>query len=175
MSSDEDAVESTPESDGDSGDTVAERLEDVDVERVLTLALSVALVVALVGVLYVALTPGEGADRYTEFYVLGTDGNASDYPTNLTVGETGRLIVGITNHEQAVTTYTVRLQFGDRKVGQQTVTLANGQTWEREFSFTPETSGRRPLNILLYKGSNPGPSANPYRELQLMVNTTANG
>jgi len=38
-------------------------------------------------------------ETFTEFYILGPGGNASCYPTNLTVNETGGVILGLMNHE----------------------------------------------------------------------------
>ncbi len=38
-------------------------------------------------------------ERFTEFYILGLEGKADNYPDELTVGEEGRVILGIVNHE----------------------------------------------------------------------------
>ena len=37
---------------------------------------------------YVIITPKEG-EKFTEFYILGPNGTASDYPTELKVGKGG--------------------------------------------------------------------------------------
>ncbi|MEF8835657.1 MAG: DUF1616 domain-containing protein [Candidatus Thermoplasmatota archaeon] len=68
-----------------------------------------ALVIATVGLLiasgtlayHIATTPRTG-ERFTEFYVLGPEGEADDYPTNLTTGATGdpgHIILGTINRE----------------------------------------------------------------------------
>lgn len=65
-----------------------------------------ALVVATVGLLiasgglayHIATTPRTG-ERFTEYYVLGPDGMADNYPTNLTVNESGHVILGAINRE----------------------------------------------------------------------------
>ncbi|MFW6072110.1 MAG: DUF1616 domain-containing protein [Thermoplasmatota archaeon] len=65
-----------------------------------------ALVVATVGLLiasgglayHIATTPRTG-EQFTEFYVLGSDSMADDYPTNLTVNESGHVILGAINRE----------------------------------------------------------------------------
>lgn len=49
---------------------------------------------------YAVITPKEG-EKFTEFYVLDPNGKASDYPTNLKVGEEGEVIIGVVNHEYA--------------------------------------------------------------------------
>lgn len=148
---------------------------DERLERVLTWTLAVALLLSLGGVVYVAATPQVTTDPYTEFYVLGEGGNASGYPTNLSVGETGTVIVGITNHEHRELTYTVLLRLGNRTVSDRAITVGNERTAEQEFSFTPETTGRMRLQILLYRGTDPDVSADPYRRLRLWITVSENG
>lgn len=140
--------------------------------RALTWVLAIAVLASLVGVLYIAVTPQQTTDPYTEFYILGTDGNASNYPTNLSVGETGTLIVGISNHEHRTVTYTVLFRFENRTAASRTVTVNDDETWEDEVSFTPQSTGRKPLRILLYKGENADPSQDAYRSLRLWVNVS---
>lgn len=143
-----------------------------DRERIVTVVLALVVFVFLVGVAYIALTPQETTEPHTEFYVLGSAGEASGYPTNLTVGETGTVIVGITNREQRSVTYTVLLRLDDEPIESRTVTVDRGQTWEDRFSFAPESEGRKKLWILLYKGQSPDTTREPYRELWLSVNVT---
>lgn len=143
-----------------------------DRERSVTVVLALVVFVFLVGVAYIALTPQETTEPHTEFYVLGSAGEASGYPTNLTVGETGTVIVGITNREQRSVTYTVLLRLDDEPIESRTVTVDRGQTWEDRFSFAPESEGRKKLWILLYKGQSPDTTREPYRELWLSVNVT---
>ncbi len=45
------------------------------------------------------LVPPYDNEAYTEFYLLGPDGKAANYPTKLTIGEVGTVITGIVNHE----------------------------------------------------------------------------
>lgn len=141
-------------------------------ERVIWGVLALVVVISLVGVAYIALTPQATTDPYTEFYVLGPDGEASGYPTNLTVEETGTVIVGITNHEQESVTYTVLLRLDNETSASRVVTVDQGRTWENRFSFTPESEGEKKLRIVLYKGQSPDTTRKPYRELWLLVNVT---
>lgn len=133
-------------------DTADGILPDARGERILTVVLLCALLVALAGVVYVSVTPTQTADPYTEFYVVGPDGNASGYPTNLTVGESGSFVVGITNHEHAATDYAVVARLGDRQVGDRSVRVADGDAWEDTISFTAREPGEHRLRILLYEG-----------------------
>jgi uncharacterized membrane protein len=146
-----------------------------DTERKLTLALVLVLVVSVAGVVYVSMTAGEEAEPFTEFYVVGAEGNASEYPTQLTVGETRSVVVGISNHEHSDTEYTVVLVLGNRTVTTRSATVANGRTWESEFSVTPRSVGRTDLRILLYRGEAADRSEDAYRRLRLRVWVAENG
>lgn len=141
-----------------------------DFERALTWLLAFALVVSIVGVAYVATTPQETNGRpYTEFYVLNSEGNASNYPTNLSVGETGSLIVGISNHEDEPVTYTVALTLENRLVATRTVDVAEKRTWRGRFSFAARSPGDKRLQIVLYRGQDVDVSSKPYRSLRLWI------
>ena len=52
---------------------------------------------------YIIIKPKQNGS--TEFYLLGPGGKASDYPTNLTVGQNGSVIIGIVNHEYKTVNY----------------------------------------------------------------------
>jgi len=150
-------------------------LPDSRVERWVTVALLVVLLAAVGGVVYLAVAPPETTDPYTEFYVLGPDGNASGYPTDLTVGETGTFVVGLTNHEHGSEQYAVTATLDDRTVFDRTVTVENEATWETNVSFTPETPGEKRLRLSLYTGG--GTAGAPDQTLRLLVSVTpdANG
>jgi uncharacterized membrane protein len=131
--------------------------------------LALTFVASLIGVAYIATTPQETSESFTEFYALSPEGNASEYPTDLSVGETGTLSVGITNHEHEETVYTVLVVFENRTTATRTATVAAGRSWNGEFSFTPESAGRKKLRILLYRGGEAIPSQEAYRNLRLWV------
>lgn len=134
--------------------------------RTLTWGLAVVLVVAVAGTIYLAVNPPETTDPYTEFYILGPGGNASGYPTNLSVGETGMVIVGITNHEHVQTTYTLVLELDNATIDRRNATIADEATWEERVRFSVQEPGRQRLRFLLYKGANEG---EPYRHLRLWL------
>jgi uncharacterized membrane protein len=139
------------------------------IERAVTWVLVVALVASTAGVVYVAANPPPASEPYTEFYVLGPDGNASEYPTNLTVGETGTVIVGVSNHEHQDETYTVVMELENETVSEQQVQVNDGETRENELSFTAEEAGRQKLRLLLYKNG----AESPYRTLRLWLNVSS--
>ena len=142
-------------------------------ERAITGVLFVSLVLSLVGVGYVATIEPVEPESFTEFYILGPGGNATDYPTNLTVDETGSVIVGISNHENEDLTYTVLFELDNTTVATNAITVGDGETREELMSFTPESPGRQRLRILLYVGTEADTTTEPYRNLRLWVNVSA--
>ena len=139
---------------------------DLD-ERRLTLLLVGAIIVSTVGIVYFSATPNQRTDPYTEFYIEGEGGNASDYPQDLTVGEAGSLTVGIGNHEHRAMQYTLVMRLDDETIRTQTITVENDETWEGERSFSPSSSGRQRLQLLLYRGDTVPQNAEPYRTVYL--------
>jgi uncharacterized membrane protein len=137
--------------------------------------LSVVLVVAIAGVIgtlgYVVATPGAG-EKFTELYILGPDGKATDYPTELKVGEEGRVIVGIVNHEREEASYKVEVWIGGEKVklriggedrDEIMVELENGEEWREEVGFVPQKAGeKQKVEFVLYKDGEPYFEEPPY-------------
>ena len=116
-------------------------------------------------------TTAPPAERFTEFYLLGPGGMASDYPTNLTVGDTGTVLVGITNHEGEDITYLVHVWLNDTKIGDlDPITLTHEATSERAYTFTAtEVGARWKLEFVLYRGDRSA----VYRDLHLWVTVRA--
>ncbi len=125
--------------------------------------LSIILVVAILGALgvlsYFIVAPKVG-ERFTEFYILGLGGKATDYPKEIRVGEEGKVIVGIMNHEHEVVRYRVEVKIDgvkDNEVGP--VVLANEQRWEEVVTFTPDKAGdNQKVEFILYKNEEAEPS-----------------
>lgn len=138
----------------------------------LTLALAVVFLIGLSGVVYLAATPYEQTEPNTEFYVLGPDGAAEDYPSNLSVGEKGEFIVGVTNNEHEPMQYTavVEVEDGGQQFYEETLTLPDGETYEERVEVEFDSAGEYRLNIWLYEGADVG--GEPYRKLWLTVNVS---
>lgn len=143
-----------------------------DRERLLTAGLAVLLLVLLAGVAYVAVTPGATSDPYTEFYVLGENGSAAGYPTDIEVGETGHVLIGIANEENRDTTYTVVLSLDDEEIDRLTVTLENGESWEERAAVTPTSVGQQHFRVDLYRGASVDPDEEPYRQTGIWIDVS---
>ena len=148
--------------------------------------LSIALVISLVGATgvlsYFIANPTSG-EKFTEFYLLGIEGKTDGYPRDFIIsrGETvaviyaysnnitskkqentGRLIIGIVNHEQEQANYQVEIKIDGistniwmdgqwlDKIGP--ITLAHEEKWEQEIGFAPDHTGdNQKVEFILYK------------------------
>ncbi|WP_135605987.1 DUF1616 domain-containing protein [Methanococcoides sp. NM1] len=140
------------------------------IDRILTILLVISIVASIVTLAYVVVTPKEG-EKFTEFYILGPEGIADNYPTNLQFGQSGTVIIGIVNHEYADTEYSIKLMLenNSQMMGQDLhqIILQHNQTWEKEVTFTPASAGEdMKLQFLLYKDNNMTES---YRDLLLWI------
>ena len=138
------------------------------VNRVLTATLVIAFLGAIGMLGYVIATPQVG-ETFTEFYILGQEGKAAGYPTEIDLGEEARVIVGIINHEDKEFSYRVEAVISGNKAGEVgPLVLVDEQKWEGEVSFAPVTPGRnQKVEFLLYKKGEVEPCLKP---LHLWVN-----
>lgn len=131
-------------------------------DRVLAATLVIVILGALGALGYVIATPKVG-EKFTEFYILGEEGKAADYPRELKVGEEGKVIVGVINHEKEEVSYRVEVVIGGNKgteVGP--VLLVDEQKWEAEIGFVPVTPGEnQKVEFLLYKHGEIEPCLEP--------------
>ena len=139
--------------------------------------LSVGLVVAIVAALgclgYVITSPKQG-EKFTEFYILGLEGKAENYPQQVTVGEEARVILGIVNHEHQPTSYRVEIEISgvkDKEI--RTGILAHEEKWEQEIGFTPSEVGlNQKVEFWLYKDTEPQPCLEDPLHLYINVNSS---
>lgn len=82
--------------------------EENRLDKLLTLVLVISIFIAVIALVYVIITPKVG-EKFTEFYLLGPDGIADDYPKYLTSGENASVIIGVVNHEYIKVNYTVEI------------------------------------------------------------------
>ena len=130
-------------------------------DRALSAILAVSILAAVGTIAYVMVTPKTG-EKFTEFYILGLDGKAEGYPTELTVGEEGKLILGIVNHEQEEEIlYRVQILInGEENNTIGPLRLENDEKWEEETSFTPREAGDdQKVEFVLYKQEQQEPSS----------------
>lgn len=136
-------------------------------DKIIAVILAVAIVAALGTLGYVVATPKIG-EKYTEFYILGVDGKAENYPKELGAGQEGRVILGIVNHEQESTIYRAEIDIDGKKVNEiGAFSLSDKEKWEKQVTFVPDSVGlNQKVEFLLYKGA----SSEPSDTLHLWIN-----
>ncbi|HET8685221.1 MAG TPA: DUF1616 domain-containing protein, partial [Methanosarcina sp.] len=119
----------------------------------------------------------------TEFYILGPEGTAQNYPTDYIIGENGTVIVGVVNHEFKPVNYTMEVWLENKSLplpaDQKNIFLGNNETWEKAVTITPPFEGTNMnLRFLLYDKDKENmfgeDSDMPYRNLNLWINVSQN-
>jgi len=120
--------------------------------KTLTIVLAV-IILGTIGYFSYVITVPQGQEPFTEFYILGSEGKAHNYPKQLKVGEEVSLTLGIINQEKKTTSYHVEIRIaGATSNTLKPIVLERDEKFEQLVSFTPETSGdNQTVEFLLYK------------------------
>jgi len=163
------------------------------IDRFLSVVLALILIIAIITTVFVIVAPKEGGERFTEFYILGETQMATYYPTQIIPGQNYPMYVGVGNHENRNTTYTVetwllhtefdnvtnssRIITMDPK-DRLSFTLAHNQTLIIPYNLSVKETGYDRVEFLLFNESIPGFDVNgkdrinaSLRELHLWVTT----
>ncbi len=121
-------------------------------DRALSVVLALFILGAL-GMLGYAIASPKVGERFTEFYIEGLESKAAGYPSELTVGEEGKVIVGIINREHETVTYRVEVAIDGIKNNEvELVALDHDGEWEEIIGFTPDKAGdNQKVEFLLYR------------------------
>lgn len=142
----------------------------------LSKTLTIILVIAILGAIgvlaYTIIIPKVG-ETFSEFYILGAGGKAENYPSQLTIGETANVTVGIVNHENKETNYqVVILVAGQQNTQKGQILLVDGEKWENAMVFTPISAGdNQKVEFLLFKDNE---TQTPAYSLHIWVNVKDN-
>ncbi len=159
-------------------------------DKILSTILVFAIIAAISTTIYVIVVPKEG-EKFTEFYILGPGGKATDYPTRFPAGEEQSLIIGIGNHEYRNVTYTVEtillnqtfdpatnssIIYAFLPLDTFTTILAHNQTKEFPYNFTVDDKQYNRIQFLLFNESVPAGNISgserinaSYRDLHLWI------
>lgn len=146
-------------------------------DKVLSIILALAILGALGVIGHVIATP-RAEDKFTEFYFLGLEGKAPEYrewgigyPSGLMVGEEGKVLLRIVNHEYQEMGYRVVVRIDGMVIEEiGPVVLEHKEKWEQEVSFIPEKAGEnQKVEFLLFKQGEVEPCLKP---LWLWVDVT---
>lgn len=138
------------------------------IDKLVSYIIIISVVAAGLAVAYITINP-EG-EKFTEFYLLGPDGKAGNYPTNLSVGDNGTVIIGIVNHEGTTTNYEVLVRLNNVTLKNESFKLDDEEGNGIPFTFSTNQSGSgQKLEFHLYKLPD---TQQPYRALELLVDVT---
>lgn len=177
--------------------SIKEELFPAKGQKKLDKALSVILIVAVAAAVCVAVFviafPLDG-EKFTEFYVLGHDKMADDYPDKFPAGSEQFVWVGIGNHEYRDVTYTVETLLlnaewddttnssvihASKPLDSYQITVPDGETSLEQYNFTVTDTGYNRLEFLLYDENVPAADADAqtkidsaYRDLHLWIKVT---
>jgi uncharacterized membrane protein len=137
--------------------------------RILYGIVTGAILTATISAIALVVLPKPG-EHFTEFYILGPEGLAENYPREAVVGQPMAVTVGIANREGVPAEYSLAIISEELLVGQAgPVHLESGATDERPVSFVPMVAGDDvEVVFLLYRDGVEG----PYRSLRLWLKVT---
>jgi uncharacterized membrane protein len=149
------------------------KMSESKLDKALMVFLIFSIFLSVATLIYIVVAPKEG-EHFTEFYILGPEGKADNYPTKYILGEKGAVIVGIVNHEYRPVNYTLEIRLEDKSVlfpqNLQHITLGHNETWEEKVTFTPSLEGKNMrLDFILFNESEMNL---PYRDLHLWINVS---
>jgi uncharacterized membrane protein len=134
--------------------------------RILYGVLAFALLLAIGSALTIVVLPKPG-QHFTEFYVLGSEGLAENYPRQVAAGEPISLTASIANREGTAAEYLIEVRDDDQlldAVGP--VLLQDGEVWESSVSYALSQAGDdQKVEFLLYRDG----GSEPYRSLRLWI------
>jgi uncharacterized membrane protein len=157
-----------------SDDPEVARLAGSTFDRMLSIALVIAII-ASVAVASYALVMPKRSEHFTEFYLLGANGTLANYTTDYKVGVPSPVTVGIVNHEARDVTYTLVVSANNSTqcgtVYSEQVVVPDGQQREKQIDLVLSQPGNNvKLDFALYAGPQ---AAEPYRDAHICVNVTA--
>ncbi|PWR71781.1 hypothetical protein DLD82_13470 [Methanospirillum stamsii] len=138
-------------------------------DRILSIILLISIITAISVTIFVIAVPKEG-EKFTEFFILGENQMAADYPSKVFVGVQYPLFIGVGNHEYRNITYTIEthvmnMTFNPEDntstimamdlIDKDTLTIPHNETITRPYTFIPPGTGYNRIEFLLFNESVP--------------------
>jgi len=139
--------------------------------RLLNSLLAVVAIIAIITTAFVIAFPKQG-ERFSEFYILGENQRASDYPDQVIAGKTYPLYIGVGNQEFRTVAYTIetwslQMEFDNVTNTSHLVTmdlmdrlplvLAQNETRLTPYDLSVKKTGYNRVEFLLFNESVPAP------------------
>jgi uncharacterized membrane protein len=168
----------------------SETTRESGIDRFLNAILILLILVVLITSVYVIVVPKEG-EKFTEFYLLGENLTAADYPDQIITGRSYPLYIGVGNQENRDVTYTIetwmlRTNFDNVTNTSRIIAmdsnnylsfvLADNETTIIPFNLSVGRTGYNQVKFLLFNETVPGFETNgpdrinaSYRNLHLWI------
>ena len=85
------------------------------IEKILTIFIFLSMILALSSIVYITVQPKIG-ETFTDFYLLTSNGNATNYPQDIAFKQNISLKLGLINHEYKIMNYTIEVWLIDETV-----------------------------------------------------------
>jgi uncharacterized membrane protein len=123
----------------------------------------VLIILATISALIYTVASVNTRDEFTEFYILGQNGKAEDYPKQILSGEEAWVILGIVNHEQEKVRYEIEIKInGVRNAGLKSLVLNHNEKWEEAVSFTSNmVADNQKVEFILFRDGESEPYLKP--------------
>jgi len=136
---------------------------ELNEEKMITITILIALAIIAALLVNVAFFTPTNREEFEVIYILDSEKTLENFPTTVILGEnsTFTLWIGVENHRNATTTYTVQLKMDDgesqvdpspsQPIQSFTNTLATGELWEFPVTINLEQPGSHRIIFELWR------------------------
>lgn len=123
-------------------------------DTVVIVVVVIAIVIGIGLLSFIAVNPP--SERYSELFILDSNGTTGNYPTELDVDESASIIVNVVCHEGEDTDYHLVVTLESQDNGNITLeeldfSLEDNERWENILNFSINESGLFRLSIELFR------------------------
>jgi uncharacterized membrane protein len=141
------------------------------VNHLISVVIALAILATVILTVYIVAVPKEG-ELFTEFFILGENKTASNYPDLIITGQNYPMWIGVGNHEYrnmmyTIETWTVLTEFDNLTnsttimamdpLDQFSLTLAHNETVILPYTLSLNKTGYNRVEFLLFNETVPGP------------------
>jgi uncharacterized membrane protein len=164
--------------------------EGSKIDRLQSTILVLVIITAVITTIFVITFPKEG-EHFSEYYILGEKGRAADYPDLIIAGQHYPMFIGVGNHENRSTNYTIEIwaiqsEFDSitndtniktiELLDRQSLVLSNNETKVIPYNLSVNKTEYNRVAFLLFNETIPGPDVKgsdriitSYRDLTLWI------
>ena len=134
--------------------------------RILSVVLVLIILSTIAALVYSVAVPPV-TERFTELYVLNSEGKTDNYPKILAVGQEAKVIIGIVNQEHETISYRLEVKLNGTSSNVAAPLILNqAQKRQETITFKPAASGDgQKVEFLLYKSG----ESQVYRSVYILV------